>query len=209
MRPFPLEIIAGDFALRRVIAVSPSAFYPTREAPVSRCIRSDVPSGTQAGKSQPLRDSIIGEAPQAIGRPVQSIQHNRRAKLAAAAAAHAWAEGWHRGVIRPIIHVDRALVAAALAGHEEPIRCCGACCRASSGWFAIPDAKNIQGAKSRARDRVPGREPLVALSGWSLCCGRPDGPFPATSHREPYFLFRSEGRVGCIELSQNGCGGES
>jgi hypothetical protein len=29
------------------------------------------------------------------------------------------AEGWHRGLVRPVVHAHRALMAAVLAGHEQ------------------------------------------------------------------------------------------
>jgi hypothetical protein len=50
---------------------------------------------------------------------VGPLDRSRRAKLAAAAAAHTRAERWYRGLIGPFIHTDGALVAAVLASHEQ------------------------------------------------------------------------------------------
>jgi hypothetical protein len=79
---------------------------------------------TKQAKPQPMRGDIIaGAAPESVG-PFDPIGHGARAKPAAMAAPHARAEGRHLGVIRPVVQIDRALVAAmpmaALpAGHKQ------------------------------------------------------------------------------------------
>ena len=63
-----------------------------------------------------------------------------RAKLAAAATAYTRAEGWHRGVVRPAVHTDRALVAALPAGNEQAPDAMPAHAaeRHGTDWFIIP-----------------------------------------------------------------------
>ncbi len=61
-------------------------------------------------------------------------------------------------LIGPVIHIDRALVAAALAGHKQaPDAMLAHACRSSrDGWvrhLAIQHVKNRQGTKSSDRDR--------------------------------------------------------
>jgi hypothetical protein len=81
----------------------------------------------------------LGAARQSVG-PFDPIGHSGRTKFAAAATAHPWPEGWHRGIVRPVIHLDRALVPAVLAGHEQAPDAVTAYAaeRHRADWFLIP-----------------------------------------------------------------------
>jgi hypothetical protein len=111
----------------------------------------------------------LGAARQSVG-PFDPIGHSGRTKFAAAATAHPWPERWHRGIVRPVIHLDRALVPAVLAGHEQAPDRDGACRRASSGGL-VPhpspcrQAKNTRGTESSDRDRFPAGN-QCSLSSW-------------------------------------------
>jgi hypothetical protein len=82
-------------------------------------------------------------------------------------------EGWHRGIVRPGIHIDRVLVLAALAGHEQAATDAlpaHAAERHRANWFVVPShgrSKNGHGkfhkgtfvALSGSRLRAPQKAP--------------------------------------------------
>jgi len=68
----------------------------------------------------PTRVGGLTRARQLV-RPLDPIRSRRRAKLAAAAAAHTRAEGRHRYVIRPGVNIDLGMVTAGPAGHIKPV----------------------------------------------------------------------------------------
>jgi hypothetical protein len=72
--------------------------------------------------------------------PLNPVGHSRRAKFAAVTAPHTRAEERHRGIIRPVVHIDCALMAAVLAGHEQAPHAMTAhgAERHGSDWFVIP-----------------------------------------------------------------------
>jgi hypothetical protein len=120
VRPVSLKVGMGDFAFaasHRRIAISLLSTSRSKPTPAAAAAFLVVTGKQARRQSAGLCAKTSSPSAVAVG-PFDPIRHSRRAKLAAAATALARAQGWHR-CVSPVGHVDRALVAAVPASHEQ------------------------------------------------------------------------------------------
>jgi hypothetical protein len=101
--------------------------------------------GDMEARPKRMHEPFVLLAMEAL-RDAWPSRYRGRTQLAAAATAHARAKGRHRGVVGPVVHVDRALVPTVLACHEKSPR------RGDAGEIAfrgshppLPPGANIRG----------------------------------------------------------------
>jgi hypothetical protein len=93
-------------------------------------------SGEGAHRPRPSEGAVAGKLADVDARPARSA-----GTFAATTAARARAEGWHRGVVRPSIHTDRAVVD-----------------RKRSIWFRAGRSDSLRGWKRTRRLGNPRRQ---------------------------------------------------